>query len=206
MNWCSGQRSIEDNFGGSGVVGGTTVPKLSTSDSSWDGYTLQIARVASILHDAFDGNYSDGVSDVPDNCNEWASTHSGGTWQVVFDPTSFLNTIGAGQLLTLLSPPVPEEVVSLPGSARKKIVENWLALEGSDAVLEESTFFQGLSKTMTDAGYGPCDVCRVYLLHQGNDTCPSYAPQGGNYCGVTCPSGDEVEYTSGNCIPVFNPQ
>jgi hypothetical protein len=202
MNWCSGQRSLEDNFGGSGVIGGTAVPKLATSDSGWDGYSLQIARVASILHDAFDGNNSDGVSDVPDNCNEWESTSSNGTTQVVADPTSQLNTIGSGQLLTLLSPPVPEEVVSLPGSARKTIVANWLGLEGSNAVLEESTFFQGLSKTMTDAGFGPCDVCRVYLLHQGNDTCPSYAPQGGSYCGVTCPSGDQVDSTSGVCIPI----
>jgi len=201
MNWCNGTRSVEDNFGGSGLIAGTSVQKLQTDVSSWDGYTKQIARVASILHDAFDGNSMADSStvDVPGNCGAWAKSASG---QVDSNGSTHLNQINPAQVLTLFNPPVPEEGVALPGSALPKVVRNWLALEGANALLEEDTFFQGLSQTMTDAGYSACDVCRVYLLHQANDQCPSYSPQG-NFCGMTCPLGEYVDPTNGTCSGII---
>jgi len=202
MSWCRGQinrtpappmapddkplRCLEDNFGA--IVGGvspniqgTTTPKESQAQGA--AFNEKVAFVASTLHDVFDGWPNTPVQNVPGN---------GGAW--IFDTSKFLAptspfTTSAGFFLPIgslndtaeaMSSVIHEENIHMPGFAFQTLIIEWLRREPSGFLptLNQETFFLGLSAAMLSFAAPPDEICRLYELHQPNDTCPPYGPTG----------------------------
>lgn len=179
MEWCgptppSGNplRCLDDNFGaGPGpTIPGTTEPKqLSpnsmTGDTFEDGFRDQVARITTILHDAFDGHPNTPAQNLPDNGSAW-------TFNTALPlPRRFDETVTPVDSLD--RPGVlHEESIRLQGSGIFATVREWLDQEPPLAQLRERSFLGGLTRVMRTAGFPRDEICRLYVLHQPGDICP----------------------------------
>ncbi|MGC4064914.1 MAG: hypothetical protein QM784_09785 [Polyangiaceae bacterium] len=196
MAWCTNVRCVEDNFGAGNVstIPGTSVLK-QVSDVG-DMFHEQVARVASILHDAFDGRInpplgSSTTDNLPGNGAAWIYDEGLPGKQSFRAPASasefsenlanFFNPVGSLDDTPAPEKPnagvIHEESIAIPGAALPNIVREWLRREPPLAALRQDTFFKGLTDVMLGYAY-PDEVCRLYVLHQPTDTCPSWGPSG----------------------------
>lgn len=155
MNWCVTEkgRCIEDNFsaGIGPVIPGTDKPK-QTSPNPDRLFIKQIARIATILHDAFDG--------APNTAGAW--TYVGGEFVEPVKPLGSLDQPGV----------LNEESIQLDGGGLFRTLRAWLDREDALAHLSEIPFLGGLTQVMMDAGYKRHEICRMYVLHKQSDDCP----------------------------------
>jgi hypothetical protein len=118
---------------------------LDQNFSSEATFKQQIARVATTLHDAFDGDrYNSTFVNQPGNGNVWTGPALG---PFVFDGSS-------------RNGDSHDEAVLLPGAALRTFV-------GKLSDLTATTFMTSLAQTMRESGYDWCQTCRVFSLHTG---------------------------------------
>lgn len=131
---------------------------LDRNYSSQTDFFSQVARVATTLHDAFDGDFT--FAHQPGNGNVW--TLSGGN--VVWDGSS-----RNGDAF--------DDQVFLPGPAIRTFV-------GKLESFQQDDFMKALAGTIHDSGYDWCKTCRVFSLHAGVD---ASAPDADHYamCATT---------------------
>jgi hypothetical protein len=205
MRWCdatpaAASRCIEDNFGGLGLgpapavfplIPGTTVVKQQTDDSLIDGYNRQVARIASTLHDAFDGAPNTPAANLPGDGVAWTPLPATAGAQPVVANVTGPNRNQVTTKDGLQSATLHEETIVLPGTALPRVIRRWLDQEALLAFLNERTFLGGLSAVMLDNSNAATEVCRLYVNHQPGDTCPV----------VTCPGGQSFDPATGTCKP-----
>ncbi len=115
----------------------------------------QVARVTSILHDAFDGHgQHQGFS--PNDGSHWA--------QAV--PNGPLTHVGADD-----DSDSQDEAVKLRGFHLKTLFEHW---DERGQTMTEENFLGGLSDLMKAEGISESDRCALFALHDSSATCPSY--------------------------------
>lgn len=118
---------------------------LDRNYSEEDTFRHQIARVATTLHDAFDGDrYDSSFVNRPGNGNVWTTSPIG---TYVFG--------GASR-----NGDAHDEQVLLPGAALRTFVGKLDDLNGTK-------FMSSLAETIRENGYDWCQTCRVFSLHAG---------------------------------------
>jgi hypothetical protein len=117
---------------------------LDHNYSSATDFRGQVARVATTLHDAFDGvRFNSSFVNQPGNGNVWTTS-----------PTGFVyagDSRNGDQF---------DEEVLLPGAAMRSFV-------GKLSSLGAPTFMTSLAQTIRENGYTWCQTCRVFSLHDG---------------------------------------
>ena len=129
---------------------------VNSLNNDQEAYYAQIRRVASILHDAFDGH--DGSTSLPNDGSHWrligtVLEHSGG-----------------------LDSDLRDESIMLPGSALRDLFGYW---DARSMYIHESSFLGGLAELLRDEGYTDTEVCRLFARHAHNQTCPEWATANG---------------------------
>lgn len=118
---------------------------LDRNFATQSSFTDQVGRVATTLHDAFDGDrYNSSFVNQPGNGNVWTS--SSGTFV-------YGNSRNGDKY---------DEPVLLPGAAIRTFV-------GKLSSLDQTKFMTSLAETIRQNGYNWCDACRVFSIHQGVD-------------------------------------
>ncbi|WP_163996674.1 hypothetical protein [Pyxidicoccus caerfyrddinensis] len=107
-----------------------------------DAFDRQVGRVATLLHDAFDGRPSLPPQNAPGNADVWSNR-----------PMRY-STDRRGSS--------DDERVALPGTALFRVIQRW---DARGALLRQNSFLGGLSDAMAEAGVSWCDRCRVFALH-----------------------------------------
>ncbi len=131
VSYCpAGKSCFDENFG---------------DTSSFKG---QVARIVSILHDAFDGN-PQGLG--PNDGSHWTSA------------SPFTH-------VALKDSDLADESVRLPGSALEELFDQW---DDRGQLLREDSFLGGLADAMKANGVPEADVCALFALH-GSASCPSF--------------------------------
>ncbi|MGI9430788.1 MAG: hypothetical protein ACR2PQ_01155, partial [Myxococcota bacterium] len=129
MNYCeSGSTCVEENF---------------RSESSFEN---QVARITSLLHDAFDGG----------------DAHDGSYWEE------------AGPILTrdaVLDSDDRDESVALARTDLRALFDHW---DARGAFLDEATFLGGLADLAATRGYSEGEICRLFAIHDDASMCPGY--------------------------------
>ncbi len=108
-------------------------------------YNDNIQRVATMLHDAFDGQASGG--DVPGNADVWVQATS---------PWTCAST-GIGDK--------SDEPVAMPAAQMLSMLAHWTQ---RSSTLTEDSFLAGVADAMSDSGYTWCDRCQLFALHDQN--------------------------------------
>ncbi|MBM4244302.1 MAG: hypothetical protein FJ148_10870 [Deltaproteobacteria bacterium] len=134
VNYCkAGAACFDENFSGK-------------SD-----FEQQVARITSILHDAFDGN-PQGLG--PNDASHWTRP-AGGVLTHVAARDSDLN----------------DETVRLPGAALLDLFDQW---DDRGQLLREDSFLGGLADAMKAHGVPEADRCALFALHDGGAACPDF--------------------------------
>jgi hypothetical protein len=131
LAWPAGQRSTRASLGGERAEG--------------------IARVATLLHDAFDG-HADETAPVPGNGGNW-------TW--------LLSPFDTGPSLAWAEH-ASDENVALGTGGMYSILRNWSDRSNS---LHYRPFFNAMAVSMLNAGYAPSEVCQLFALHSPTGAC-----------------------------------
>jgi hypothetical protein len=121
---------------------------LERNDSATGTFEGQTARVATTMHDAFDGHLiwnAGGEADKPSNADMWVENASG---LFVF---SWDNHDCQAY----------DETVALPGSAFYDVVAR---LDG----FGQNRLLYSLADTMFDHGYDWCEICDVFAIHDAS--------------------------------------
>lgn len=135
------QREVQINYcTGSGIC-------MDNNFATYEDFEHQLFRVASTLHDAFDGQRNH-KGNVPNDGD--------------------LLTLRNGTLLTNQTPygDARDENVKMPGTCLAKVINFW---DNHGELLEEESFFAGLTDAMRDPSCGGanwCDICHLYALHR----------------------------------------
>ena len=140
--------SPSDDFVSSGNVnyceaGSSCVEENFRSESS---FSNQVARITSLLHDAFDGG----------------DARDGSYWE------------DSGVLLTrdaVLDSDQRDESVALSRSDLRALFDHW---DARGSFLNESTFLGGLADLAAARGYSEAEICRLFALHDNSASCPGY--------------------------------
>jgi hypothetical protein len=133
VRYCeAGEACVENNF------------------SSESTFINQVARVVSLLHDAFDGPGN------PNDGSHWADDSLGG-----LQPARALDSLSN-----------EAEVVELAPTDLPAIFEHW---DERGTLLNESNFLGGLGDLLQERGYSEAEVCALFELHDSGTTCPSFA-------------------------------
>jgi len=136
-----------------------------------------IGRIATLVHDAFDG-HGNRFGAVPGDGDVWNSSSG----SLTLSSSGYGNTDGA------------LERVSLPGSSLRTFtgyLADGLAPLGIGATIDDNKIYGALNRTMQDAGVGWCDRCRVLALHE-----PGASPTTIHALWETCAAGG----LSGNAV------
>ncbi|WP_148314192.1 DNRLRE domain-containing protein [Sorangium cellulosum] len=110
-----------------------------------DSFDDQIARVATLLHDAFDGAPSLPQQNLPGNVDVWQLSNG----RLVY---SRQNRTGSAD----------DETILLGGPSLRTLISKWNA---RGLLLTQDNFLGGLSDTMADAGFDWCSRCQLFALH-----------------------------------------
>jgi len=135
---------LDENFTQSNVVG------LEQRNSPE--FNAEIRRMATILHDAFDGHAE---TTKPNDGSHWDKP-SGSA--VIIPAAGNYSDIG-------------DEAIALDGSALVELFKRWVDT-GSKAV--ESGFLGALADTMSNYNYSDYEICYLFAQHSDSNTCPSY--------------------------------
>lgn len=225
MNWCSltnpsPLRCAEDNIGAIPAGGpspgpniaGTSTPKQVTTFQSSDAFIEAVGTTTTIIHDAFDGWPNSPAMNEPGNGGAWVFLASG---EIRAPQPPFTSSIGFLDLLGSLNDTaengnaaIHEETISLPGTSFPAFIAEFLRREPADsALLEKETLFEGLTQVMLNFGADQNEICRLYELHQPDDTCPSYGPASASSPPppplYICPEGTTL--TNGQCVGSITP-
>ncbi len=139
--WNPSRDSLEQDFQG------------STTD-----FELQIARVVSILHDAFDG------WSWPEDPND------GSHWEWSSLDNHFNHVLGNRS-------DTGDETIALEGHELFEIFDYW---NKRGSLITEDTFLGGLADLLYDRGYDESQVCGLFISHSPTGTpCPDYAANTG---------------------------
>jgi|GEM_PF-5519501 len=110
----------------------------------------QVRRIATLLHDAFDGH--GGADATPNDASHWNTgtpfAHQGG------------DDSDRG-----------DETVALAGGDLEALFEHW---DARGTLLREDNFLGGLADLAESRGYAEADVCALFALHDGAASCPSF--------------------------------
>jgi len=115
-------------------------------------FNANVARVATLLHDAFDGQAQRGIADVPNDADLWTRVPGSSPAQLKF------SSLGYGNL--------GDEDVRVPGSCMNDVLEKW---DDNGNLLRESSFLKGLTQTALLPGCGAhswCQTCEMLSLHR----------------------------------------
>ncbi len=116
---------------------------LDTNASSESSFHEQVKRVATTLHDAFDGDrFNSTFVNQPGNGNVWTTGASGWVYDGARNGDAY------------------DEPVLLPGSAIRTFV-------GKLSSMDDTKFMTSLADTIKENGYDWCQTCRVFSLHEG---------------------------------------
>jgi hypothetical protein len=181
------------------------VTKSSTLGPGDRPFDVQAARVATTIHDAFDGHTRWGFGwpqDAPGNGNIWK--------RKPLELYEFANT----NLGDVRAGDAGDEPVVLPGSAFKDFIQR--------AAFTDTDMMQALADTIKDHGYDWCQTCQVFAPHdeklKSDSLLDRYAvceqqpiatwlrsgpdpqlPQSCNFAG--CPDGSIPNYGTNTCVP-----
>lgn len=147
--------------------------------SSQSSFENQVARITSLLHDAFDRT---------------GDSNDGSHW---FDD-------GNGKLLParLADSVKSDEEIELAPTDLEAIFEHW---DERGTLLNESNFLGGLADLLRARGYGDAQVCRLFELHDSGGDCPSFvlsAPWNHWYTGLSSPGALFRQPASDPGVPV----
>lgn len=131
VNYClGGADCVENNF------------------SSQASFSDQVARVTSLLHDAFDR-----ASD-PNDGSHWAGDGTGGML-----PFRRADSV------------IDDEEIALDPTDLESIFRHW---DKRGTLLNEDNFLGGLADLLRTRGYSDAQVCRLFELHGSGSGCPSF--------------------------------
>lgn len=116
-------------------------------------FLAQVRRVATILHDAFDGHAGTDVT-LPNDGALWAL----GANNMLINQRS--NTVD-----------LRDETVALDGTSLPTIFARMRQRGDS---LTEANFLGGLADTMRSQGHSDSEICSLFALHEASRTCPAY--------------------------------
>lgn len=144
MQWClaSSNSCLDRNFGS---ITASTEPA-----------TNAIARVVSILHDAFDGRSwrrGDLPQATPGNANVWDLDLTNGQLFIEMDNGRPVPGV----------PDDADEEIALNGPMLKNWTSRWFA---RGAAFNEDFVFGGLADAMKDQGYSWCQMCPLFASHE----------------------------------------
>jgi hypothetical protein len=145
MGFCTQASCMEWNYQGTGDY---------TSGDDSDAYHDEIAKVESIIHDAFDSSDSSRRLTSPSNGDMWAWNSN--MTKLSFSPSGYLA--------------VADEPAALSGVAWQSWVEKWLARGGS---VDYDDYLGGLSDAMAAQGNNWCDRCEVFAVHESGNGDPA---------------------------------
>lgn len=139
MNYCeAGLDCVETNF---------------RDASSFRG---QVARVVSLLHDAFDGH------------DQGAGPNDGSHWTPVTDaPFAHVGAADSDNA---------DETAQLPGARLLTLFEHW---DDRGTLINEDNFLGGLADLLKAEGMAETEVCALFALHDASRTCPGYVARRG---------------------------
>ena len=146
----------------------------------------RVARVTSILHDAFDGNPENNFG--PNDGSHWV-----------------LGTSGTLAHVRAVDSDSKDEKVNLINSHLPDLFEHW---DERGDTLSEEAFLGGLADLLKDEGFSESDVCALFALHDPSGTCPTFVAgaDGAPFCGDNtvdaaedCDLGAGTNGASGNC-------
>lgn len=155
-----------------------------------DPYRDEIAKVESIIHDAFDtATNSQRLTTQPSNGDVWTWDASG--TQLVFSPAGYLA--------------IADEPATLSGVGWQTWVEKWLA-RGGEADYDD--FLGGLSDAMASQNISWCSRCEVFAVHESGTGEPtSYVTSDFTKLHArwsSCLSGPVAGYLGGPPEPYLN--
>jgi hypothetical protein len=158
----------------------------------------QVARVATTLHDAFDGQFQwlPGVVDRPDDGDAWIKDSGLLTYSSVKNGNGY------------------DEPIALRGTNIRKLIDR---IDG----FGETSVMQTLASIILEEGYTWCEACQLFALHDdklaGGTLADKYAvcgmspitgwlgpvpnPQSPTSCNFTmCPLGSIVDFLTKTCV------
>lgn len=140
-------------------------------DATAQAFQAQVRRVASLLHDAFDGHT--GLTAVNTGIH-WEAAPSGKP--APSDTYLVHNLISMG---------ADDDPVSMAGSCLADVFKHW---DARGNFLAESTFLGALADTLRADGYDESEVCGLFEKHSATGTCPAYAQNSSVRPGFGCSS------------------
>jgi hypothetical protein len=139
-------------------------------DSVAPAFQAQVRRVASLLHDAFDGHTGP------------TAMNTGIHWE----PSSS-NTYLVHKLIPMGA---DDDPISMAAPCVAELFEHW---DRRGNLLSEHTFLGALADTLRADGYDESEICDLFKKHSATDTCPAYAQNSsvspGNGCSSHSGSG-----------------
>ena len=134
VNYCTaGAGCFDENFSGT------------------SSFSEQVARIVSILHDAFDGN------------PQGIGANDGSHWSKAAG-SPFVHVAAKDSDLA-------DEGVRLPGSAISELFDQW---DDRGQLLREDSFLGGLADAMKANGVPEADRCALFALHDPGAACPDF--------------------------------
>jgi len=148
----------------------TTLPSGYCFDETFRSHTMapggeeSIARLATLLHDVFDGGGHGHRANDPSDADMWTTSPGGGA-PLQFSPYGFSNTDSN------------IEQVALPGTALPELIGifTWDPIQPFGQTLTDKGLHRAINTVMEDHGVNWCDRCEVLALHSeltANETAP----------------------------------
>ncbi|MGB5306907.1 MAG: hypothetical protein WBO57_11770, partial [Gammaproteobacteria bacterium] len=135
-------------------------------------FRTQIRRVASTLHDAFDG-YHVVTSDRYPGLEALLQPNDGSHWIWITDMRD-PNHVNTPQPVnsTANNSDISDETVALDAADLIRVFEHWGDRSGT---LTEEDFLGALAETIRERGYPESQICHLFGLHSATARCPGYA-------------------------------
>lgn len=116
-------------------------------------FLAQVRRVATILHDAFDG-HAGADATLPND---------GALWVLGFTSAPINHPANTADLR--------DEAIALEGAHLPTV---FARMRQRGDALTEANFLGGLADTMRSHGHSDSDICSLFALHETSRTCPAY--------------------------------
>ena len=162
-------------------IGGTTIGTMSYAnagsggietnyrDSSNPTVRTEVARVASIIHDFFDGNVLN-TDPFELNLNPNDGTH----WDTVNNSLTWARSTKKSQINLKQDSDQEDEEVLIPGSSFTRWADFAKRHSFFSLTFNYKNWLGGLADLARDEGYNDAQICDLFALHSMGGTCPDY--------------------------------
>jgi sugar lactone lactonase YvrE len=154
----------------------STTPCVERNFSDSAEFGDQVARIATLLHDAFD---AEAPCDPEQYFNDGTHWDLSGVDNVLYEPA-----FQEGE--DLCDAVLDDERIELPRHALVEVLKQWGLRAGTIPELNEEKFLGGLADVMKSYGFGGSEICELWNLH--GTECPSWIDPS-DFSGYRCSDG-----------------